>query len=47
MRDEKSANAVLDGLTNKKDLRVVQKFASERRSREMLQSLIRAHVGPG
>jgi hypothetical protein len=47
MRDDKSANAVLDGLTNKKDLRVERKFASERRSRDMLQSLIRAHVGPG
>ena len=44
MQNNKSTNAVLDGLINRKDLRVERKFASDRQSRDMLRSLIRAHV---
>lgn len=46
MKKDKNMNTALDGLASGRELRVERRFASERKTRDMLQSLIRAHAEP-
>lgn len=44
MRKDRDMNTALDGVASGRELRVERRFASERKTRDMLQSLIRAHA---
>lgn len=46
MKKDKNMNMPLEGLPDGRELRVERRFVSERKTYDMLKSLIRAHTEP-
>lgn len=46
MRKELSAEALAEVAVSGREVRVERRFSSERKTRDMLQGLIRAHIQP-